>query len=93
MEILILLIPNLWEFLAIMFLMFFTIFFIPIFQSWILQFESFMLYPFICKKCCSFWLDLILNIILAYIFNPMFFVWGLITASVLAYMHYYSANH
>lgn len=93
MEILIALIPNLWQFITILFLMFFTIFFVPIFQSWILQFESFMLYPFVCAKCCSFWMNLILNIILAYIWCPYFALWGLITASVLAYMHYYSAKH
>ena len=90
MGIILMLIPNLFEFLAILFLMFFTIFFVPIFQRYILQMESFIMFPFVCKKCTSFWMDLILNILLAYIFNPMFFVWGLITASVLAYMHYYS---
>lgn len=93
MEILILLIPSFWEFLVILFLLFFTIFFVPIFQSFILQFESFMLYPFVCAKCCSFWMNLILNIICAYIFNPVFALWGLITASVLAYMHIYTAKH
>lgn len=87
------LIPDLWQFLTLLFIMFFTIFFVPVFQSFILQFESFMLYPFICKKCCSFWICLILNVILAYIWNPMFFLWGLITASVLAYMHIYTASH
>ena len=51
---LIFLIPNLWEFLAIMFLMFFTIFFVPIFQSWILQFESFMLYPLFARNVVHF---------------------------------------
>lgn len=84
------LIPNLFEFLAILFLMFFTIFFVPIFQSKILQLESFIMFPFICKKCCSFWISITINIILAYIWNPMFFVWGLITSFALAYAHYYS---
>lgn len=93
MEMILILIPDLWQFLALLFIMFFTIFFVPVFQSFILQFESFMLYPFICVKCCSFWMCLILNIILAYIWNPMFFLWGLITASVLAYMHIYTAKH
>lgn len=93
MGIILMLIPNLFEFLAVLFLMFFTIFFVPIFQSKILQFESFMLFPFVCAKCCSFWMNLILNIILAYLFNPMFALWGLITASVLAYMHIYTAKH
>lgn len=93
MEMILILIPDLWQFLALLFIMFFTIFFVPVFQSFILQFESFMLYPFICVKCCSFWICLILNIILAYIWNPMFFLWGLITASVLAYMHIYTAKH
>ena len=93
MELILILIPDLWQFLTIIFLMFFTIFFVPIFQSKILQFESFMLYPFICAKCCSFWMNLILNIILAYIWCPYFALWGFITASVLAYMHIYSAKH
>lgn len=93
MELILILIPDLWQFLTLLFIMFFTIFFVPVFQSFILQFESFMLYPFICVKCCSFWMCLILNVILAYIWNPMFFLWGLITASVLAYMHIYTASH
>ena len=86
-------IPNIFEFIVLLGLVFFTIFFVPIFQRYILQMESFMIFPFVCVKCCSFWMNLILNIILAYIWNWHFVIWGLITASTLAYMHIYSANH
>lgn len=93
METILILIPDLWQFLTILGVMFFTIFFTPIFQRYILMLESFMLYPFICIKCCSFWMCLILNIILAYVWTPAFFLWGLITSSILAYMHIYTARH
>ena len=36
------------------------------------------------------WISITINIILAYIWNPMFFVWGLITSFAIAYAHYYS---
>lgn len=83
-------IPDLFQFIVILLTMFFTIFFTPVFQSWILMLESFNIYPFVCSKCCSFWMNLIINILLAYIWNPWFLLWGLITSGVLAYMHIYS---
>lgn len=83
-------IPDLFQFIVILLTMFFTIFFTPVFQSWILMLESFNIYPFVCSKCCSFWMNLIINILLAYIWSPWFFLWGLITSGVLAYMHIYS---
>jgi hypothetical protein len=55
--------------------------------------ESFMIYPFICVKCCSFWMCMILNIFYAYLWNPWFLLWGFAFSSVLAYMHIYSAKH
>ena len=83
-------IPDLFQFIVILLTMFFTIFFTPVFQSWILMLESFNIYPFVCSKCCSFWMNLIINILLAYIWSPWFLLWGLITSGVLAYMHIYS---
>lgn len=83
-------IPDLFQFIVILLTMFFTIFFTPVFQSWILMLESFNIYPFVCSKCCSFWMNLIINILLAYIWNSWFLLWGLITSGVLAYMHIYS---
>lgn len=90
MEMILILIPDLWQFITLLGTMFFVIFFTPIFQRYILQMESFIMFPFVCKKCCSFWISITINIILAYIWTPMFFVWGLITSFALAYAHYYS---
>ena len=86
-------IPDLFQFIVILLTMFFTIFFTPVFQSWILMLESFNIYPFVCSKCCSFWMNLIINILLAYIWTPWFLLWGLITSGVLAYMHIYTDKH
>ena len=86
-------IPNLWEFMLVLFTVFFSIFFTPIFQSYILRMESFFLYPFVCAKCCNFWLCLIMHVFYAYLFNPWFLLWGLIVSSVIAYMHIYTAKH
>ena len=93
MTILLSMIPNVWEFVLLLATFFFVIFFTPIFQSIILRMESFMIYPFICVKCCSFWMCMILNIFYAYLWNPWFLLWGFVFSSVLAYMHIYSAKH
>ena len=87
------LLPNLWQFIIVMGILFFSIWFTPIFQMMILRFESFMLYPFICARCTSFWMNLILNIILAYVWNVWFLLWGLITSIVIAIMYTYTAKH
>jgi hypothetical protein len=54
------------------------------------QIEALNIFPFICEKCTTFWTNLIQNILLAYIWTPMFALWGLITAGVLAFMIWYS---
>ena len=87
------LLPNLLQFIIVMGILFFSIWFTPIFQMMILRFESFMLYPFICARCTSFWMNLILNIILAYVWNVWFLLWGLITSIVIAIMYTYTAKH
>lgn len=87
------LLPNLWQFIIVLGILFFSIWFTPIFQMMILRFESFMLYPFICARCTSFWMNLILNIILAYVWNVWFLLWGLITSIVIAIMYTYTAKH
>lgn len=86
-------IPNIWQFMLLLGTLFFVIFFTPIFQSIILKMDSFVIYPFVCPKCCSFWLSMVLNIFYAYLFTPWFLLWGLITSVALAVMHIYSEKH
>lgn len=87
------LIPNCLEFSLLLFVFFFTIFFTPIFQGLILQLESFVMYPFVCPKCCCFWMNLIINIYLAYLINPWFILWGGIFSAAIAYIHIYTDKH
>lgn len=88
------LIPSLYQFLTLLFLMFesyvigYLIVYHPKFN--LQQINAFNVMPFQCLKCSTFWTNLIQNIILAYIWTPMFLVWGLITASVIAYTIWYS---
>ncbi len=86
-------IPTLGQFITVLVVLFLSIWFTPIFQMMILRFESFMLYPFICAKCTNFWLNLIINIILAYVWCVWFLLWGIITSTVLAIMYTYTAKH
>lgn len=86
-------IPSLLQFLTVLAVLFFSIWFTPIFQYNILRFESFMLYPFVCAKCTNFWLNLILNVILAYIWNAWFLLWGGITSIIIAIMYIYTSKH
>ena len=94
MEILLSLIPSLWEFLTLLFLMFeslilgYVLVYNPKFR--LNQVEALNVFPFICTKCTTFWTNLIQNVILAYIWTPMFALWGLITAGILAFMIWYS---
>lgn len=88
------LIPTLWQFLTLLFLMFesliigYLIVYNP--KLRLNQIDAFNIFPFICQKCSTFWTNLIQNILLAYIWNPMFMLWGGITASILAFMIWYS---
>jgi len=86
-------IPSLLQFLTVLIVLFFSIWVTPIFQMMVLRFESFMLYPFVCAKCTSFWTNLIINIILAYVWNVWFLLWGGITSVVIAIMYIYTAKH
>lgn len=86
-------IPTLLQFITLLAVLFFSIWFTPVFQSFILKMDSFVIYPFVCVKCCSFWLNLIINVLLAYIWTKWFLLWGLITSVVLAVMHIYSEKH
>lgn len=88
------LIPSLFEFIALLALMFISIIVAYLLQ-WnpkfsLLQIDAFNIEPFNCQYCFQFWVNLVPNIILAYIWNPMFVLWGLITASALAYSVYRS---
>ena len=88
------LIPNIWQFIVLLFLMF---------ESLILgyllvnnprlrlnQIDALNIFPFICEKCTTFWTCLIQCIFLAYIWTPMFLAWGLIISGILAFMIWYS---
>lgn len=86
-------IPTLLQFIALLAVLFFSIWFTPVFQSFILKMDSFVIYPFVCAKCVNFWCNLIINIILAYVWNVWFLLWGLVTSIVLAVMHIYSEKH
>ena len=94
MEIMINLIPNIWQFLTLLFLMFesliigYLIVYNP--KLRLNQIEALNIFPSICQKCSTFWTNLIQNIILAYVWTPMFALWGLITAGILAFMIWYS---
>ena len=94
MEVLMCLIPTLWEFLVLLFLMFESLIVGYVIVNnprlRLNQVDALNILPFVCEKCSTFWTNLIQNILLAYIWNPMFFIWGLITASVLAFMIWYS---
>lgn len=87
-------IPNIWQFLFLLLWMLITlptayvIVFNPKYR--INQIEAFNIYPFICLKCTTFWTNLIPNILMAYIWNYNFIWWGIITASILAFMIWYS---
>lgn len=94
MELISILIPSLWQFIVLLALMFISI---PVayLLQWnpklsILQLDAFNIEPFNCEYCLQFWVNLVPNIILAYIWSPMFLVWGLITASALTYSVYRS---
>lgn len=88
------LIPTLWQFLVLLFLMFeslilgYILVYNPKFR--LNQVDALNVLPFVCVKCTTFWTNLIQNILLAYIWNPMFMLWGGITASILAFMIWYS---
>lgn len=87
-------IPNIWEFITLLLLMFESILFGYLFVyhpklRWS-KIEAFNMFPFSCQKCFTFWCNLIQNILLAYIWNWHFVIWGLITALTLAYMIWYS---
>lgn len=94
MSILLSLIPSLWEFITLLALMFVSI---PVayLLQWnpkfsLMQIDAFNIEPFNCQYCLQFWVNLVPNLILAYIWNPMFVLWGLITAGCLTYSVYRS---
>ena len=87
-------IPTLWEFIVLLALMFVSI---PVayMLQWhpkfsLMQIDAFNIEPFNCQYCMQFWTNLVPNLVLAYIWNPMFLLWGLITAGCLTYSVYRS---
>lgn len=97
MSILLSLIPNLYQFITLIILMHIStlIAYMLVYHPKlrIPQIDAFNMYPWVCVKCMTFWTNLIPNIILAYIWNPMFILWGLITSFALVYATIYSSNH
>lgn len=93
-EILLGFIPNIYQFLIILILYFISIFagYIFVYNPTLRwnQFEALNILPFSCQKCFTFWFNLIINIFLAYLWDWHFVVWGIITASSLAYMLWYN---
>ena len=88
------LIPSLFQFVTLLILMFASIIVAYLLQ-WnpkfsLLQLDCFSIEPFTCQYCMQFWCNFIPNCILAYIWNPMFVLWGFITASALTYSVYRS---
>lgn len=90
-------IPNLLQFITLIILMHLSILvaYVLVYNPRlrIPQLDAFNMYPWVCIKCMTFWCNLIPNIILAYVWNPMFAIWGLITASALVYATIYSSKH
>ena len=83
------LIPSLWQFIVLVVMMHVSVLVAYLLQ-WnprfsILQIDAYNIYPWKCERCMNFWVNLVPNIILAYVWNPMFVLWGLITASCIAY--------
>jgi len=88
------LIPNLWQFIVLIVWMHISVLVTYLLQ-WnpkfsILQIDAFNLEPWNCMYCLQFWVTFVPNIILAYIWNPMFVLWGLISAGCLSYSVYRS---
>ena len=82
-------IPTLWQFIVLLFMMFASII-VSYLLMWnprlsLLQIDAFNIEPFNCSTCMTFWCNLVPNLILAYLWSPMFVIWGFITASALAY--------
>lgn len=94
MGIISLFIPSLWQFITIIVWMHLSVLVAYLLQ-WnpkfsILQINAFQIEPWSCMYCFQFWVTFIPNVILAYIWNPMFILWGLISAGCLAYSVYRS---
>lgn len=81
------LIPDLWQFITLIVLMHVSVVVAYLLQYnprlSMLQIEAFQIYPWICDKCMTFWCNLVPCIILAYIWDYMFVLWGLITSIAL----------
>lgn len=87
------LVPNLWQFLTLVFVLMAVFAFTPVVQSLLFKVSSLLVYPFICRKCLSFWLNLFVCVVLAYVWSPCFVIWGAVTSSIIAYcIHYTEKN-
>ena len=54
----------------------------------LMQIEMFNRRPFSCWLCSNFWLNMFLMVNLAYIWNWMFIVWGLVFTGMTTYVIY-----
>lgn len=93
-----LLIPTVWQFiwLLIWMLMSLVIAYVLVYNPKynLPQIDALNIYPFICVKCMTFWVNIIPNTILAYVTNDLrFFIYGLATALALVYAIIYSDKH
>lgn len=94
MELISLFIPSLWEFIVIIIWMHISVLVAYLLQ-WnprfsILQLDAFSIYPWSCQYCMQFWVTLVPMLVLAYIWDGMFVLWGLIASGCLAYSVYKS---
>lgn len=58
----------------------------PIFRLSII--EMFNRRPFSCWLCSNFWFNMFLMLNLAYLWNPMFLLWGAIFTAMTSYVIY-----
>lgn len=54
----------------------------------LMQIEMFNRRPFSCWLCSNFWMNMFLMVNLAYIWNWMFLVWGLVFTGLTTYVIY-----
>lgn len=96
MSIIMMFIPNLWEFITLILWMHVSRLIAYLLQ-WnpklsLLQIDAFQIYPWSCEKCFQFWVTFVPTVVLAYIWNPMFVLWGFICAMCLAYSVHKSSS-
>lgn len=81
--------PNLWEFIGLLLTMIFSFIFgyVAVYNPKyrFSQIEALNIPPFSCIKCMTVQTNLIVNIIFAYLFDPYYLIWGVITSIMVRY--------